>query len=74
MSPGGVDPEVCLKTAALTVRRELVSLKHSDAEDVLLKVLDKKLTVGVPLRVQRVLNKQKQQEMRSTITSLSDET
>lgn len=35
----------------LTIRGELVSFKHSDTEDILLQVLYKKLTVGVPLGI-----------------------
>lgn len=43
----------------LTVRRELVPLKHSDTQDVLFQVLYKKLTIGIPLGIQGVLNKQR---------------
>lgn len=39
----------------LTVRWELVSLKNSDTENILFQVLYKKLTIGVPLRIQCVL-------------------
>lgn len=37
-----------------TVRRELVFLKHSDAQDVLVEVFDEELAVEVPLRAQGV--------------------
>lgn len=40
----------------LTVRGELVPLKHGDTQDVLLQVLDEELTVGIPLGVESVLN------------------
>lgn len=41
---------------ALTVWRELVPLKHSDAENLLFQVSDEELAVRIPLRVQRVLD------------------
>lgn len=44
----------------LTVRRELVPFKHGDAEDVLLEVLYEKLTVGVPLWIQCVLQRERE--------------
>lgn len=44
-------------TALLTVWWELVFLKHSDAQDILVQVLDKELTVEVPLRVQSVVDR-----------------
>lgn len=40
----------------LTVWRELVPLKHSDAEDLLLQVFDEELAVGIPLGIQSVLD------------------
>lgn len=43
--------------ARLTVWRELVPLKHGDAENLLLQVLDEELAVGIPLGVQRVLDR-----------------
>lgn len=44
----------------LTVRGELVPLKHSDTQDVLLQILDEELTVGIPLGVQCVLNQKEE--------------
>lgn len=41
----------------LTVWRELVPLKHSDAQDLLLQVFDEELAVGVPLGIQSVLDR-----------------
>lgn len=41
----------------LTVRRELVPLEHGDAENLLLQVLDEELAVGIPLGIQRVLDR-----------------
>lgn len=41
-----------------TVGRELVSFKHSDTQDVLLQVLYEKLTIGIPLGIQRILLKE----------------
>lgn len=46
---------VCVCARSLTVRRELVPLKHGDTQHILLQVLDKELTVGVPLGVESVL-------------------
>ena len=40
----------------LTVWRELVPLKHGDAEDLLLQVFDEELAVGIPLGIQSVLD------------------
>lgn len=57
---GSVKSEDSNPRPSLTVRRELVSFKHSDTEDILLQVLNKKLTVGIPLRIQRVLKKRSQ--------------
>lgn len=48
---------------SLTIRRELVSFKHSDTEDVLFQVLNKKLTVGIPLWIQSVLKKRENSKM-----------
>lgn len=47
----------------LTVGGELVTFENSDAEDVLLQVFDKKLTVGVPLRIQRVLQRETDKQL-----------
>lgn len=40
----------------LTIGGELVPLEHGDTEDFLLQVSDEELAVGVPLRVQGVLD------------------
>lgn len=41
----------------LTIWRELVPLKHRDAEDLLLQVFDEELAVGIPLGIQSVLDR-----------------
>lgn len=63
-----------LNEALQTVGRELVSFKHSDTEDVLFKVLNKKLTVGIPLGIQRVLQDKnnKRHDLRQTMTGWQD--
>lgn len=40
---------------ALAIGRELIPLKHSDAQDVLVQVFDEELTAEVPFRVNRVI-------------------
>ncbi len=40
-----------------TVRGELIPLKHSDTQHILLQVFDEELAVWVPFRVQRVLQR-----------------
>lgn len=41
----------------LTIWRELVPLKHSDAQHLLLQVSDEELAVGIPLGIQSVLDR-----------------
>lgn len=41
---------------ALTVRRELIPVKHGDTEDILIQILNEELAVKVPLGVQGVLH------------------
>jgi hypothetical protein len=53
-----------------TVRGELVSFKNRDAEHVLLQVLDEELTIGVPLRIQRVLRTKENNKVQTTTTTL----
>lgn len=49
---------VCASTVhQLTIRRELVLLEHSDAQDVLIEVFDEELAVEVPLWVQSVADR-----------------
>ena len=43
-----------LVSLSLTIWWELILLKHSDAQDILVEVFDKKLAVEVPLGVQSV--------------------
>lgn len=40
--------------AARTVWRELIFLKHSDAQDILVEVVDEKLAAEVPLGVRGI--------------------
>lgn len=49
-------PPTCPKRGMpLTIWRELVPLKDCDAEHILLQILDKELTVRIPLRIEGVL-------------------
>lgn len=49
----------------LTVRRELIPVKHGDTEDILIQILNEELAVKVPLGVQGVLHSPRRVALRA---------
>lgn len=47
--------DALFRRPAPAIRRELIPLKHGDAEDVLVQVFDEELAAEVPFRVYRVI-------------------